>query len=299
LFGAIVLATACNADDPTDPSVNTEPVAAPEAAPEAASFLMAYRGGIPIGFYSLPTTALGSVYSGGRLVLEPKYAISTLSQVKLRGGKVLVMLAGPQSYYKDSRGHFSFTKWKARIDRFKSINLAAFMKSGTIAGHYLIDEPQDAKNWNGQPIPGRTLDQMAAYSKQRWPGMLTIVRAPPGKIKWAGTYRYLDAAWAQVENPHGTLNVKAWFDQSVSAARSLGLALVVGLNVTKGNIGRTRMTPTQVRNWGSILLNSSYPCAFISWRYVDSHLASTSMRDAMRYLRSKAENRPSKSCRGA
>jgi hypothetical protein len=299
VFGAIILSVAaCDANNPTDPITNDQPVAAPEAGPEAVSFSSAFRGGIPIGFFRLPTSALGSTYSGGRLSLEPKYALKTLMEVRARGGKVLIQLAGLQSYYKDARGHFSFTKWKARINRFRGINLTPFILSGTVAGHYLIDEPQDKKNWNGQPIPGATLEQMAKYSKQLWPGMVTIVRAPPGKIKWGGTYHYLDAAWAQVENPRGNLNVKYWFDQNVAAARSQGLALVVGLNVTKGNRNFTQMTPAQVRSWGSVLLNSSYPCAFISWKYVDAHMASASMKDAMRYLRTRAENRPAKSCRG-
>jgi hypothetical protein len=139
---------------------------------------------------------------------------------------------------------------------------------------------------------------MAKYSKSIWPGLTTIVRAPPGKIRWSGTYNYLDAAWAQVANPWGTLNVDAFVSQNISDAKSEGLQLVVGLNISKGGYNRSRMTPTQIKSWGSKLLSSSYPCAFISWTYESTYLSRSTVLDALRYLRSKAQNRTSKSCRG-
>ena len=80
------------------------------------------------------------------------------------------------------------------------------MNDGTVIAHYLIDEPYDPRNWAGQPIPGSTLEEMAQYSKQIWPNLTTIVRAEPYRIKWSGTYRYLDAAWAQFYNPRGNLD---------------------------------------------------------------------------------------------
>jgi hypothetical protein len=44
------------------------------------------------------------------------------------------------------------------------------------------------------------------------------------------------------------------------------------------------------------MLSSSYPCAMINWQY-GSYLTTSSMSDALRYLRNKAQNRSSKSCR--
>ena len=86
------------------------------------------------------------------------------------------MMAGPQWLYQDAAGHFSLTKWKARIDRYDNVNFDAYVKDGTLIGHYLIDEPNDPANWNGQTISGTTLDEMARYSKQKWPNLPTIVR---------------------------------------------------------------------------------------------------------------------------
>jgi hypothetical protein len=58
------------------------------------------------------------------------------------------------------------------------------------------------------------------------------------------------------------------------------------------------MTASEVENWGSALLSSSYPCAFINWEYSSDYYSSSSIRSAMSALRRKAENRSTKSCRG-
>jgi hypothetical protein len=302
LVVAILLAfTACDTSNPTDPFANTDPVTVPDAVPETGvqpSFVTAYQGGIPFGHFGMPITAFGSVHSGSKNTVEPTYILNILRDTKARGGKMMLMLAGRDVYYKDANGHFSFTKWKARIDRFRKVDFSSYIKDGTIIGHYMIDEPQDKANWNGTIVPGSTLEAMAKYSKSIWPGLTTIVRAPPGKIGWSGTYHYLDAAWAQVANPWGTLNVDAFVSQNISAAKNEGLQLVVGLNISKGGYNRSRMTPTQIKSWGSKLLSSSYPCAFISWTYDSDYLSRSTVLDALRYLRSKAQNRTSKSCRG-
>ena len=73
-------------------------------------------------------------------------------------------------------------------------------KDGTIIGHYLIDEPSRSSRWGGKPISQRTLEEMAGYSKQLWPGMSTLVRVVPSWLTSASvTYRHLDAGWAQSE----------------------------------------------------------------------------------------------------
>jgi hypothetical protein len=300
LLSAIVFAfAACDNPDPTEPTAVSDPVAAAEPAGDLQpSFASAYQGGIPFGFLRQPNTAFGVLYSGAKQTLGPNYIMSSLREAKARGGKVFVMLADAEKFYKDGNGHFSFTKWKARIDRFKGLNLNQYITDGTIIGHFMIDEPQDPANWNGRPLTAAQLEAMAKYSKQLWPSMVTVVRAPPTKLRWTGAYRYLDAAWAQVENVRGNLNLNSWYSANISAAKAEGLALVVGLNVSKGNVNRTRMTATQVRSWGSTLLNSTYPCAFMNWVY-DPDYARGSHGDAMRILRSKSQNRPKKSCRGS
>jgi hypothetical protein len=263
----------------------------PESDPGAS------RSGIPFGFFRQPSSAFGALYSGAKQTVGPRYILPMLDAARARGGRVFLMLADHEKFYKDDRGHFSISKWKARIDRYKNIDFSSYVSDGTIVAHFMIDEPQDKKNWNGVPLTGAELEEMAKYSKQLWPNLPTVVRATPSKISWSGTYKYLDAAWAQVENVRGDLKIQDFLDQNVAGARKLGLALVVGLNTSKGNLNRGRMTPAQIDAWGSVLLSSPYPCGFINWQYDASYLSRPDIKEAMASLSKKAQSHPNSSCR--
>ena len=174
--------------------------------------------------------------------------------------------------------------------------LRFFINDGTIIAHYLIDEPYDPANFGGKPVPGSTLEEMAQYSKSIWPNLKTVVRAEPYLIKWSGHYRYLDAAWAQYLARKGSAST--YLQKNVSAAKQMGLGLIVGLNLLKGGTPNgTWMTASEVENFGSALLSSDYPCAFISWEH-NSKLTSSDMRNAMAKLRKKAQSLSSRSCSG-
>jgi hypothetical protein len=208
---------------------------------------------------------------------------------------MMLMLAGRDVYYKDANGHFSFTKWKARVDRFRKVNFSSYIKDGTIIGHYMIDEPNDKSNFGGRAVPPVMLEEMAKYSKHLWPNMATLVRVESTYLgEWSGSYQYLDAAWAQWVARKGDPVV--YISRNVAEAKRKGLALVVGLNLIDGNFLQP-LSPSLIRSAGSALLNTSYPCAFLSWQYDADYLSNAGVRDALRYLRSKALNRPFKSCR--
>lgn len=287
---ALVLACAslagCDGNEPLHPSER--------AAPAAVGF----AGGIPFGTFNLPNTAFGDRYNGAHRNIAPADLLASLSAIQGRGGRVVLVLAGGPNNYKDAEGHFSFDLWRSRVDRYRTVDFSSFIADGTVFGHYLLDEPNDPSNWNGEPISGDTLEAMAQYSKQIWPDLTTIVRAEPGYLAKAGiAYRSLDAAWAQYVSRKG--DVTDYVSRNVSDAQSLGLGLVVGLNILAGGPGGVAMTAGEVRDWGSVLLNSSYPCAFISWKYDTTYLASSEVGESMDALRSEAQGRSSKTCRGS
>jgi hypothetical protein len=303
LLGLAACDNSLNPDASTTPDpVDQVPVAGDDGAvtlvtPEAPQLATSFAGGIPMGLFAMPTSEFGSRYNGAMRNIGTYQLVSELSAIRSRGGKVILMMAGAQPYYKNSDGTFSLSKWKARVDRYRGINISSFINDGTILGHYLIDEPFDPRNWSGHPISGSTLEQMAEYSKSIWPSMKTIVRAEPYEIKWNGTYRALDAAWAQYLARKGDVN--DYLQKNVSAAKQMGLGLVVGLNVPKGGVPNgTWMTPQEVERFGTAMLSSGYACAFISWQYGSSNLQTAAMRDAMSAVRRKAENAPSRSCSG-
>jgi hypothetical protein len=303
LFVAAILTfTGCNSTDSFNPDSSAQPTTlgqpteagVPVDGPSLAT--ASFAGGIPIGTFDLPTSYFGSRYNGAMRYIWPDFLVSNLASIKARGGKIVLMLAGPEKFYKDANGHFSFTKWKARVDLYRKVNFSSYVSDGTIVAHYLIDEPYDPFNWNGVPVPGATLEAMAKYSKSIWPSLATVVRAEPSLIKWSGTYQYLDAAWAQYLQRKG--DVYTYLAKNVSDAQKMGLGLVVGLNLRDGGTNKANMTASQVQTWGSALLTSTYPCAFLSWDFNSTYLASGSMQNAMDVLRKKAQARSAKGCRG-
>ena len=265
---------------------------APAGEPVLAS--VSFAGGIPMGTYAQPTSTFGERFNGGLRNIWPEYLTRELAAIKSRGGKVVLMFAGNEQYYRDASGRFSLDKWKARVNRFRNVNFSSYVNDGTVIAHYLIDEPNDPANWAGSPVPASTVEQMAQYSKQLWPGMLTVVRVDPSYLR--NDHRYLDAAWAQYVYRKGSAS--DYIKRNVADAQSRGLGLITGLNVLKGGPNGAKMTADQVKSWGSTLLASTYPCAFISWQYNDSYLSGTSMKSAMDALRDQAERRSMRACRG-
>jgi hypothetical protein len=296
LFATLILVlAACESTEPLNPDSSTPGDAAgevPAASPEVAS--AAFAGGIPFGTFRQPTSAFGSRFNGAHRNIAPYALVSELRAIKARGGKVVLMFAGNERHYKVG-GHFSITKWKARVNRFRGVNFSSYINDGTIIGHYMIDEPNDRHNWGGRPISPAVLEEMARYSKQLWPKMPTIVRVQPDYL--GSNHRHLDAAWAQYLHRRG--NAGDYIRKMVSSAQKRRLGLIVGLNVIGGGPHGRRMTASEVKSWGSTLLGSSYPCAFISWQYNAGYLSPNSMKDAMSALRRKAQSRGFKSCRGS
>jgi hypothetical protein len=269
----------------------------PESSPPVLSST-GFAGGIPFGVFALPTGEFDDRYDGSMRIIYPQFLLKELAGIKARGGRLALNLAGGQRTFTDASGHFSLTLWKERVARFKGVDFSAYVNDGTIIGHYLIDEPNDPSNWNGTPIPGSTLDEMARYSKQLWPGMATIVRTYPDYLaQWSGTYQYLDAAWAQYVDRKGPAD--EFIAHNVAQAKAKGLALIVGLNILQGGPGGAAMTASQVESWGTALLSSTYPCAFISWKYDAGYLSSAAIQRAMDVLRARAKDRSTASCGGS
>ena len=289
----VAFAAAFAGCDAADKLTNTsdEPAVETGDAVSATDISLAtsFRGGIPMGTFAQPTHTIGSRYNGALRVIWPEYLKQELAAIRARGGRVVLSFSGSERHYK-TRGRFDLAKWKARVSRYRRIDFSSYVRDGTIIGHYLIDEPNDPENW-GRPIPPSTLEEMAKYSKQLWPGLTTIVRVEPGYLN--SNHRHLNVAWAQYVYRKGT--AANYIQRNVADASRRGLGLVVGLNIRKGGPRGRAMTPSEITNWGTTLLNSSYPCAFISWQY-NSTLTTRAMGAAMDVLRRRAQSRSSKRC---
>jgi hypothetical protein len=266
--------------------------------------------GIVFGSFDLETSDLDRVHTGWMQggALDPSTILSKLSATRSKGGRAVIKLSkGKDSYVKNADGTFSLSKWKSLVSRYRNVNLDPYISDGTILGHYLIDEPHRASRWGGKAISPSTLEEMARYSKQLWPNMTTMVRVSPGYLAGASTtYRYLDAAWSQYAYVKGA-TVGTWIGSEVATAKRAGLGLVVGLNVLNGGDGSSRiagttsgkyaMSASEVRSYGTTLLNQSYACGFFNWMFDSRYYGRTDIRNAMADVSALARSHAKTSCR--
>jgi hypothetical protein len=119
------------------------------------------------------------------------------------------------------------------------------------------------------------------------------------------TYTYLDAGWAQYEAGKG--DVTRWIAGEISSVKSKGLGLVVGINVLNGGNGSSgirgtssayySMSASEVRTYGSTLLNQSYACGFILWAHDLTYFGRSDIKNAMADLSTKAKVHVKTACR--
>lgn len=264
--------------------------------------------GIVFASDNMPVSYFNSVHNGSKYggAISPSNVLSVLAAARAKGGRLFLKLhMGRDSYVQNADRTFSLTKWKALVARFKTINLGPYIADGTIVAHFLIDEPHRAAKWGGKIIPQATVEAMALYSKQIWPTLTTVTHTQTAWLASSPiTYRYLDASWGQYAASKG--NVTTWAANEVARAKSKQLGLVLGLNVLDGgngssNIagwssGKWAMSASELRTYGTAVLNQSYDCAFFLWAHNTAYYGRTDIKSAMTELSGKAKNHVKTSC---
>jgi hypothetical protein len=290
---ALLATVACH-DEPLSPEAGTP--AAGDQQPQLAG--AAVPPGIVFLSFDLDNALLGSVHTGTTRSPSPSNILSQLSQAKTKGARVIVKLSGSKSGFTNANGTLNVTKWKSMIARFKTVNLAPYIKDGTLMAHYLIDEPDLPSQWGGATVPQATVESLAKYSKSIWPALPTLVMA---RARWLAsssiTYTNLDAAWGQYSAGKGSLST--FISKEVSSAKTKHLGLMFGLNILDGGDGSSRiagyrsghwaMSATELKTYGNALLASTYACGFGMWKYSSSYYGRTDIKSAMSSLSTKAK----------
>ena len=265
--------------------------------------------GIVFAADNIPTNLLSNVTTGSKRGggIDQSNVLSLLSDARSRGARIILKMSkGADSYIQNSDGTFSLTKWKSLVDRFKSVNLGPYISDGTLLGHFLIDEPHRASKWGGKVIPQSTVEAMAKYSKQIWPGLNTFVHT---QMSWLAsssvTYVYLDAGYAQYAANKG--DVSSWISGEISNARSKGLGLFAGVNALNGGNGSSgikgtssgsySMSAKELKNYGSVILNQSYDCGFVVWAYNSTYYGRSDIKSVLSDLSSIARSHVKTACR--
>jgi hypothetical protein len=286
----LLIATAC---DSTDRLASNPSDDAPGATAASASTAV---HGIPFGASSQPVSLYGPTYTGGLLnPVQPESLLSYLATIRAAKARVVLAFSGGPLQFTNPDGTFNLGLWKTRVARYNSVDFSSYINDGTVTAHYLIDQPNCTSCWGGQAIPQDTVEAMAQYSKSLWPGMATIARADATWLaESASEYVSLDAAWIQYVVRKGDVNT--FLADNVAAAQAKGLGLMVGLNLLKGNADLSSFTASQIKNFGSVLLGSSYACGFISWQYDAAYFARADIKSALELLSKKAKRHVPTSC---
>jgi hypothetical protein len=266
--------------------------------------------GVPFGPYNMRASSMTTIYNGTQVGITAPYFLTELSLARSKGGRFVQKMAGKKdSDIKNADGTFSLTKWKALVNTFKGIDFNSYIADGTLIGHFLIDEPQNAAKWGGKPIPHATVEEMAKYSKGLWPNLHTFARVLPSWLAKAPfNWVYLDAGWVQYASRFG--NPSTFIAAEVAAAKSKGLGVMTGMNALDGGNGSSgirgwtntkwAMSATEITNYGNALLSQSYVCGFLVWTYLDmgaTYFARADIKTAMTALYTKAKGHTRTSCR--
>lgn len=314
-----IFAGACDTDS-LNPSSETEAGDQLSEGSDAAPFadpafsIAANRRGTQFGLWQLDWNRLSDQWTSLKKQGDPSTIRGNLEHARSKGARVFIHLAGEPRYYQDGTskfgtGRFNLEEFKQRLNRFKGVNMGTYISDGTFAGHILFDEPHNYKKWGGEVIPYSQIEAAARYSKSLWPNLPVLVRAPTTWLAKAGlTWRYLDGGWLQYVARYG--NVTSVRDAEVRAAKSKGLKVVFGLNVTNGGNGSSgwpgpkrgdywKMSASEVLKYGKALIGAPTSCGFLMWRYDSDYLSKSGIRSAMQELRNLAGNTATTTCKSS
>lgn len=225
---------------------------------------------------------LDPIFTSAHVSPHPETVIRELDAARADQKSIIVLLARSAGNYKNPDGTFSLEMWKAEIDQYAGFDFTPWVEDGTLLAHYLISEPMSRSRWGGEVIPVEILDEMARYSKDYWPDLVTTVREQPTDLMiHAGGYEtpvagwdwsYLDAGWARYSARKGPID--DFIRDEVAAARSQELGLLFGMNVLAGGDGSSEaagheggwlMSTEELLGYGAKLINEPYGCANFIW----------------------------------
>jgi len=204
----------------------------------------------------------------------PGYTVNTLLPlVRSAGMKVTLRMSGGHSDYTTS-GNFDLDKWKEKIAVWEDSGVQEFIDDGTLAGHMILDDIRNFANYD--PVAA-DLDEMARYSQEIMPGLLTFVRQQATNMPTpdGGQYTYVDAVVNQYKASEGDVNEYA--ANQADKAAELGVAIINGLNICDGGDGSSgqvgwradkfAMTAEEIAEYGEVLINVEGILMFLMWEY--------------------------------
>lgn len=205
---------------------------------------------------------------------DPRWPVGTLlPRAREAGVKVTLRFTGYHEHYVNG-DDFDLAAWKAMLAPWADAGLQPFIDDGTLAGHMLLD---DIVNFEGRDPDAADLDEMARYSKELLPGLMTYVRqkATGLPVPESGRYVHLDACVNQYEAMEG--DVTTYAATEAARAEALGLGVINGLNIADGGDGSSghdgyrpahhAMSAAEIARYGAVLAAVPTMGMFLNWEY--------------------------------
>lgn len=203
---------------------------------------------------------------------DPVYTVRTLLPlVEEARMKVTLRMSGGNSTL-TTGDDFDIDKWKAAVAKWRDSGVQAYIDNGTLVGHMLLD---DIFLFAGDDPTADELDEMARYSEEIMPGLMTFVRNQATTMP-DGDYDYLDAIVNQYTVRQGS--VYDYADREAAAAQTLGLDMIQGLNIADGGDGSSgqqgwrgpgyyAMSHEEIEEYSRVLLSMPDVKMFLMWEY--------------------------------
>jgi hypothetical protein len=242
----------------------------------------------------------GGPTSAAMQPLEPRALLGRI-QLAARCGVRLVIVP-PRRLLTTNRqtaGVFSGDSAKRLIDQYAEVLPGDTLRKyrATILGLNLGDDYGCTSCWGGTVITQAQIADWAAYARAKLPGLPLGVRKTPD---WVAAYPalapLLDYTWAQYLTRNG--DPQAYYDKAATIARSLGLRVVMGVNVEDCyGVGTSACSAADLVRFGTIAVSHPASCAFINWRYNEATWQRAEIREAWDGLLALARGRGAEECR--
>ncbi len=221
------------------------------------------RPGIVFGTFGMDAGLLGNVHTGtlrGGGLTETTVG-GILSGVRAKGGRIVLKLCNGKDSYVKTRRHVQPDEMEGAGGTIQAVQPRPYISDGTIVGHYLIDEPQQA---SGAARPSAGDARGHGASTARACGQECRLSSDPAELagELLDDLPELDAGWAQYVSDKG--NVSTYIAKEAAAAKKKGLGRCVGMNVLDGGNGSSgirgytrgkyAMSASEIRKYGTALL---------------------------------------------